>query len=65
MPNYIASIDLLKISAYCSTGRHTSVFRERDMVTEAWDMVTAGWYIATKPMGHGALGHGEHGTWRL
>ena len=33
------------------------------MVSEAWDMVTAGWYIATKPMGHGALGHGEHGTY--
>ena len=44
---------------------HTNVYRERDMVTEAWNMVTAGWYIATKPMGHDALGHGEHGAWRL
>ena len=35
------------------------------MVTEAWDMVTAGWYMVTEPMGHGALGHGMHGTWRL
>ena len=35
------------------------------MMAEASGMVTAGWYIANKPMGHGALGHSVHGTWRL
>ena len=30
------------------------------MVSEAWDMVTAGWYIATKPMGHGTYEPKNH-----
>ena len=35
------------------------------MVSETWDMVSGAWDIVSGRTGHGALGHGVHGTWSL
>ena len=35
------------------------------MVSETWDMVSGALDIVSGRTGHGALGHGAHGTWSL